>query len=321
MEFKEILKHCNPAAIFGARRVELTEGRGRGHRLVEVKTAAGLVATFSESKCLDIIDLSYKGVNLGFLSKNGLVAKNEPEADSFVKYWQGGFMATCGLRNTGGSCEVNGEFFPTHGSIGLTPAENIGVDVNEHEITITGTMRETALFGHCLEMRRKIIIPSSGAEISIKDTIKNLTPEEEAVFLLYHINFGFPFLSETLKLHLPDGEVRGRTTLAQEKIADHKKITAPIDNEPELVYFHSPSEKDVNVVLENCGFRVNINYDNTQLPVLAQWKCMKSGDYALGIEPGTSLIRGRKEELENGYDIKIPAFGKLEFGVNIKLRG
>ena len=52
---------------------------------------------------------------------------------------------------------------------------------------------ETALFGSRLEMERKISIPSDGAKINVCDTINNLTPETETVFLLYHINFGFPF--------------------------------------------------------------------------------------------------------------------------------
>ncbi|MCL2839074.1 MAG: aldose 1-epimerase family protein [Oscillospiraceae bacterium] len=319
---EDILRRCNPSALFGARRVELTDGRGAGHKLIEVKTTAGLRASFIESRCLDILDLEYRGVNLGFLSKNGMIESPiaNPEINSFTKYCAGGFLFTCGLRNTGGNCEVDGEFFPIHGHIGLTPAESASIDVNDKEIVITGKVRETALFGHCLEMERKITIPSDGAKITVRDTVHNLTPEAEHVLLLYHINFGFPFLSEDLELKFPKGEVKGRTELAQSAISEHAKITPPIDEEPEVVYFHSPEEKDVSVNLSNArlGVEAIINYDASELPVLAQWKCMRSGDYALGIEPGTSFIRGRKEELENGYDIAVPPFGKLEFGFTVE---
>jgi len=320
---EDLLRRCNPSALYGVRKVELSDGRGRGRRLIEVKTAAGLRASFSEDNCLDILDLEYKGINLAFLSKNGVVATPmaNPEADSFVKYWAGGFLSTCGLRNTGTACEINGEFFPLHGHIGLMPAEHVNVNVDENEIVITGRVRESALFGHCLEMERKITIPSDGAEITIHDIVHNLTPEAEAVLLLYHINFGFPFLSEDLVLTFPMGEVRGRTDLAQEKIADRATITPPVDGEPETVYFYSPKEKDVAVGLSNerLGLKATVQYDSAYLPVLAQWKSMGSGDYALGIEPGTSFIRGRKEELENGYDVRVPAFGSLEFKVTIAL--
>jgi len=320
---EEIFRRCNPDVIYGARKIELSDGRGRGQRLIEVKTSAGLRASFSQDRCLDILDLEYKGVNLGFLSKNGIIstALTNPETDSFTKYWSGGFLATCGLRNTGPSCNIDGEFFPVHGCIGITPAENVTVFVDENKMIITGKIRETALFGACLEMERKITIPSSGAKITISDTIKNLTPETETVFLLYHINFGFPFLSEELAIEFPEGEVRGRTELAQENIDSRIKITPPIDGEPELVFFYQPKEQDAEVKLVNKGLGIKavINYDSSRLPVLSQWKCMRSGDYALGIEPGTSFIRGREEELKNGYDIRLPGFASLEYGFAITL--
>jgi len=320
---KELLRYCNPNALYSARRVELVSGKGRGQKLIEVKTSGGLRASFMEDKCLDILDIEYKGVNLAFLSKNGLApsASINMEADSFTKYWSGGFLLTCGLRNTGPSCVDNEEFFPLHGRIGFTPAEDVNIHVCENEIVITGKIRETALFGPNLELERKITIPSDGAKIIVNDTINNLAPEAEKIFLLYHINFGFPFLSEDLELEFPTGEVKGRTALAQEKIKDRALISPPIDGEPELVFFYLPDKKDVQVGLTNNQLlmKATVSYNSTHLPILSQWKSMKSGDYALGIEPGTSFIRGRKEELENGYDMSVQGFGTLEFGFEINL--
>ena len=203
----------------------------------------------------------------------------------------------------------------------------IGVSIMEVDadgaptLIITGKMRETALFGHCFEIERKIVIPAGGARITVRDVVRNLTPKPEPVLFLYHINFEFPFLDEDLALEFPEGEVRGRTDLARKRIADYAKITPPIDGEPEVVYFHLPKERDVRVSLENkrLGLRAAIGYDSEQLPVLAQWKSMCSSDYALGIEPETSFIRGRRDELENGYDSKIPAFGQVEFGFCVEL--
>ncbi|MCL2579234.1 MAG: aldose 1-epimerase family protein [Oscillospiraceae bacterium] len=324
---EELLRHCNTDSLYTARRIELADGRGRGSRMVEVKTAGGLRALLAEDKCLDIVALEYKGVNLGFLSKNGIVNTpvSNPEVNSFVKYWPGGFLSTCGLRNTGPSCEIDGEFFPLHGHIGLTPAEsvntmNVCID-GEDTLIITGNMRESALFGHCLEMERRIVIPAGGECVTVYDTVHNLSPHPEPVLMLYHINFGFPFLSEGLVLDFPEGKVRGRTGFAEQRISEHKKTTAPIDGEPEVVFFHTPSERSVKVVLKNerLGLQAQVRYDSERLPVLAQWKSMRAGDYALGIEPGTSFIRGRKEELENGYDIALPAFGQMQFGFTVEL--
>ena len=321
MNREDMLRHCNPSAVYGARRVVINEGRGTGQRLIEVKTSAGLRASFMEDKCLDILDLEYKGVNLAFLSKNGLTDVRHTEADGFLKYWAGGFLGTCGLRNVGTPCTVDSEFFPFHGRIGLTPAEKINVSVGHDNIVISGITMETALFGSRLEMERTIIIPSHDSKIAVRDVVRNLTPEAEYVFLLYHINFGYPFLNGDLQVEFPEGEVRGRTPEAQAVLDTHEKFTNPQDGASEYVFFYFPTAELPKVKLKSpaVGIDAIIEYDRRQLPVLAQWKCMRSGDYALGIEPSTSRIRGRGEEIENGYDMKVPGFGSLEFGFTLTL--
>ena len=319
----DLLRHSNPTALYGAKRVTVAEGRAKGQGLIQVKTADGLRLTILEDKGLDILDVEYRGVNLGFLSKNGLTNQNHTEmpGDSFVRYWQGGFLGTCGLRNVGGPCTVDDEPFPLHGRIGLAAAENTGVDVNDTHIVITGLLRETALFGPALEMHRTIEIPVDGAKIKVRDVVKNLTPEPQPIFLLYHINFGYPFLSEHLKSQFPAGEVKGRTPEAQKLLAEHAVFTKPVDGANENVFFHMPIAEKPVVKLMNrqLGLAVDISYDKSQLPVLAQWRCLKSGDYALGIEPSTSYIGGREQELANGYDTYMPAFGQMEFGFGVKI--
>ena len=321
MTRENLLRYGNPAALYGAKRVTVAEGPGKGQGLIQVKTAGGLRATILEDKGLDILDVEYKGVNLGFLSKNGLVNPRCTEGDSFVRYWQGGFLATCGLRNVGGSCEVDGESFPLHGRIGLAGAEHIGVQVTDDMMVVTGTLMETALFGPALKMERRIEIPTFGSTITVRDVVKNLTPEPQPVFLLYHVNFGYPFLSEHLVATFPEGEVRGRTPEAQGILAQHAVFTPPEDGAPENVFFHMPRAERPVVTLQNTalGVGVEMAYDRSALPVLAQWRCLKSGDYALGIEPSTSYIGGRASELDNGYDTVLPGFGEMAFGFTLRV--
>ena len=40
------------------------------------------------------------------------------------------------------------------------------------------------------------------------------------------------------------------------------------------------------------GFGAEVRWSLGSLPVLAQWKCMRSGEYVLGIEPSNSYIMG-----------------------------
>ena len=320
----ELLARCsNLSAMYGARRISLEDGKASGMKAVEVRTAAGMRCLFSEERCLDLMELDFKGTGLGFLCKNGIVsnAYAEPAANDFWRYWTGGMLATCGLRNTGEGCTVDGEKFPQHGHIGLMPASNVGICVDEENITVTGTMRESAMFGHCLEMKRTISIPVSGAQVRIEDEVRNLTANPEPLFLLYHFNFGFPFLSEALELCFPEGETRARDENAARHMEEHTRIAAPVNNEAEQCYFHLARDTNAEVRLTNrsLGMTARLRYDTGNLPILTQWKSMRAGDYALGIEPGTSLIRGRAEELKNGYDVCLGGYESMTFAVELAL--
>lgn len=310
---------------FSVRRMIISDGPAAGMNMIEVITAGGIRALINESRALDIFELSYKGINLGFQSKNGLAGPgvNWVTPGEFARTWPGGFLATCGLRNTGPDTEAADGYHPLHGRIGQTAAERVGIYVDEEkmQLEITGSVRESALFGHHLVMVRTISFDLQGAKIAYSDRIYNHAAEAEPLFLLYHINFGYPFLSPALNCKYPAGDVLPRTEEAAANIEQHTMISAPVDGKPEQVFFHLPSgigasvdgklplerypqsgtaADGAQVRLENTelGLAAVLSWKWSELPVLTQWKSMKSGDYALGVEPGNTLIRGRKAELE-----------------------
>ena len=324
---EELLRYSNPPSnLYGARRVEIADGRARGQRYIEVKTSGGLRACISEDRCLDIVDLEYRGVNLGYLTKNGHVATGPAscEVHSFRRYYMGGFVNTCGLRNTGFTCNVDGEFFPVHGHIGLTPANHVNINVSEEEIVISGKMFETAFGGWCLEMERTITIPSDGARVTVKDVINNLTSTPEIILFMYHINFGFPFLSEALIIEYPQAEkVIGHPLMpaSEENFDKRMEITPPKDGDPEMCYSHFLKNEEAIVSLfnESLQLKGRLSFDGGKLPILTQWKSLRPGDYAFGLEPGNSRLRNRENELKDGYDTKVAGHGSLEYGFTFNI--
>ena len=71
----ELLKKLgNIDQIAGIRESRLLHGRGQGIQLAEFYNAAGLRFTVVPDRCMDLYDLSYKGMNLCFQSKNGLTS-------------------------------------------------------------------------------------------------------------------------------------------------------------------------------------------------------------------------------------------------------
>ena len=51
---------------------------------------------------------------------------------------------------------------------------------------------------------------------------------------------------------------------------------------------------------EELGIGASITYRKDQLPALGEWRCLASGDYVIGIEPGLCGVDGRTELLKTG---------------------
>ena len=57
--------------FFGVEQHRLVGGRGDGMRLLQVRNGSGIEFTVSVDRCADISRLSYRGVNLNYMSVGG----------------------------------------------------------------------------------------------------------------------------------------------------------------------------------------------------------------------------------------------------------
>ena len=75
------------------------------------------------------------------------------------------------------------------------------------------------------------------------------------------------------------------------------------------------------VLLRNTALdlAVALRYNIRRLPVTTEWKCMASGDYALGIEPANCHVEGKAKERREGTLQRIEAFGRREFGFELRV--
>lgn len=319
----------NPSNVAGVTPIEYTQGKAKGTAALEVRTGSGLEFTLLPDKCLDIQNLRFGGITLSQQSKNGLTGNvwGLPIPGEFNSSVSGGMLFTSGLRNAGpDSVDTDGSYHPAHGKIGTTPAENLSAraywDGDEYKIEVSGTMRESALFGHNLLFHRTITTSLGSNELCITDRLENLSAFEEEFCLLYHFNYGFPFLSEDLKLVFPENEITPRTEEAKAALAEADRMIPPEDDFFEHVFFRKPRADEngfCTIKTENktLGIGSYISYHQENLPVLTQWKSMRSGDYALGIEPCNMYILGRKAERENGTLPKIGPFETKVFQLKV----
>ena len=295
----------NIEQIVSAYELTFTNGKAKGKDVVLVHNG-GLEVMFSKTNALDVIYVKFNGVNISLLTKNGINEKSAP----FLNKFEAGFLYTCGLDNIGG-CVENA---PMHGSLHSIPADKVLVENLGDRVIVKGEILDSALFGKNLVLQRCYTVYSDRIEIS--DKLTNNAFCDDKFILLYHINYGYPFLDENLTLEMPSliNSV-ARVPFAPTDTKEQFKFTKPIDLEPERCFYNYLKEGKVILKNKAVSIGVEMTYDVNALPVTVEWKSMASGDYALGVEPATSIFEGyeftpiKKGETKN-FDISIK-FSKI----------
>lgn len=289
--------------ICGVEEHRLVGGRGDGMRLLEVRNGLGLEFTVSADRCADLSRLSFLGRNCGFFSGSGYVhpAYYEGAGKGSEKSFTGGFLATCGLGNVGAPNTDQGEALPLHGAIGNLPAEHIFWDMDEKIITIKAVVPHGGFFADKLALTRTITCSRSANTFTLSDTVKNKGDRESPLMLLYHINLGYPLLSEYAKLYIPSAHVTPRDPRAAEGIDTWSTVEPPQASFREQCYFHRfDSAGAAGIYNPELKQGLMFRFDPKELPCLTQWKMMGRSEYAMGLEPGNCYPEGRAEERRQG---------------------
>lgn len=288
---------------YGIEEHRLVGGKGDGLRLLQVRNGKGLDFTVSLDRCADISRLSYKGINMGYFSPCGYVAPAfyDDKEDGFLKSFTAGFLTTCGLRAVGAACEDEGERLPVHGTIANTPAETSYWEEADGKLVIHAVMKDERIFTHKLVLRRKIICSLDANELEIHDTIENRGDMDSPAMIMYHMNLGYPLLSENAILKVNSDEVIPRDPRAAEDLDTWNVVIPPQKQFAEQCYFHKFSQNGV-ASLYNPDVKVGlaIHFDPKNLTHFTQWKMMGERDYVLGLEPGNCHPNGRHKMREEG---------------------
>ncbi|MBR3848787.1 MAG: aldose 1-epimerase family protein [Oscillospiraceae bacterium] len=281
--------------LFGVEEHRLVGGKGDGLRLFEVNNGRGVMFTISADRAGDISRLYYKGNNLGFFAPCGYVSPNyyDKEGLGFLKSFTAGFFTTCGFAAVGSPCNDNGEELGLHGTIGNTPAENVGHWVAADGIHVKLEVRDAYLFGNKYLLTREYIVPTDRDEIILRDTVKNIGDTEVPYMVLYHINIGYPLLSEKSVVTINNKGVVARSANAEAGINDALKMEVPQAGYEEQCFFYDMPKGEASVYNPDINVGLSINYDTKELPRFTEWKMMGKGQYALGLEPGNCTPEGR----------------------------
>ncbi len=306
MEKSEIEKYVgNLTQIGGCRHYTLSEGWGRGMRATDINTGAGLQYTVLPDRGLDISLASYKGSNLVYLTCNGEShpAFFEPEGLGWLRTFTGGLLTTCGLTYLGPPCVDEGEELGLHGRIAHVPAKQFadlsGWEGDEYHFKVRGILEECFQFGYKLRMEREIASVSGKNVIRITDKITNFGNKPSPYTIIYHMNLGYPFLTEDAELVIDPLVSVPRDAAAAPGFNEFRSFIKPQPAYDEQVFFHTMKgdkngETTVTVKNKKVGTAITFKFNINQLPYITEWKMMGYGEYVLGIEPCNVLCKSRK---------------------------
>jgi hypothetical protein len=246
--------------------------------------------------------------------------------------WLDGFdelMARCGLENNGAPFTEGGTTFGLHGRLANIPASYVAVHVDPeppHEITLEGHVDEARLFGPQFRMETRYATVPGSNRLTVRDEITNLKDQPAELQLLYHWNFGPPFLDEGARFAAPICSVAPRDARAQEGIDGHDRYDGPQPGSSEQVYYYElaagqdPWDEGTDAagptlaMLRNAGGDkgVVLRFRKDQLPAFTLWKNtggLRDG-YVTGLEPGTNYPNPRPFEKDRGRVVTLPPGGR-----------
>jgi hypothetical protein len=331
----------------------LDDGRGRGIRIADVDNGSGLRFTVLLDRGMDIGDASFNGIPFAYQTPVGPVHPSyfEPDGLRWLRGFGGGLLAGCGLRNVGApeteeGMRVDGPL-GLHGRLSNTPAEDIAVSKgwtraqrerphecaamtegngknNRYELCVTGTVREVSFFGENLKMRRTISTAMGDNSITISDEVTNCGVRSSPLMLLYHINAGFPLLSEKSVIEGRVKETMPRTENAAAGIGEWNVCQTPTAGYVEQCFFHdveTDADGMARMTLRNpeSGIAMEVAWRKAELPYFTQWKMMGEQEYVLGLEPANCHPDGQTAEKESGTLKIIEPGDAVVFKVAVRL--
>jgi len=330
-------KISNSAQLGGIETAVLDNGAGRGTRIAWINTGTGLRYKVVIDRAMDIADTFYNQHSLAWISHLG-VTPPQPFSErglDWLRTFSGGLLTTCGLDHVGGpEADEYGER-GLHGPISNMPASIESIVQpdpvrGQLEMSITGVIKQTRVFGPSIELRRTISGTLGKATISIKDVVTNLANTSVPHMILYHFNFGWPLVDEgTDLLWKGSWQPRGdRENKIFREGNNFKKCPPPVAEHSgtgEEVAFINPLPDAAGHCV--CGIHnsalsvaVALRFKKEQLPWLTNWQHWGKGEYVTGIEPGTNPPIGQTNARQQrqltmlqpmeskSYDLEIEVF-------------
>ncbi len=330
-------KISNHAQLGGIETSVIDNGAGRGTRIAWINTGTGLRYKVVIDRAMDIADAFYNQHSLTWLSHSGITTPQplSHHGMDWLRTFGGGLLTTCGLSHVGGpETDAFGER-GIHGLISNTPAEIESIIQPDPfsgrmEMSITGIMKETKIFGPSLVLRRTISATLGQPTIRIHDEVTNRANTPAPHMILYHFNFGWPLVDEGTDI-LWQGTWQSMEGDKADKIFkegnNFRKCPAPLANHSgtgeAVVAIDATTDHSgkctCGLYNSKLGLAVAMRFNKKQLPWLTNWQHWGKDEYVTGLEPGTNPPIGQAKARKENQLIHLAPGESRSYDVEIEI--
>ena len=306
----------------------LRGGPGDGVDVIEVDNGA-LSFSILPTRGMGIWKGRYSGLDIGWNSPvRGPVHPNLVDLqDRGGLGWLAGFdeaIVRCGLDSTGApgpDVVPNNMGVPTqvdltlHGKIANLPAWRVEILVlpgDPATLVVRGEVHEAGLFCPQYRLLATASTRVGSNELLIEDEVTNMKGIAAEMELLYHCNFGAPFLEAGSRLEVAAREVAPRDPRAVEGLDAYEEYLGPTAGYVEQVYWYDLLADDSGAtlaMLRNAAAdrALLLRFNKNELPAFTQWKntASEADGYVTGLEPATDYPNAKAFERTHGRLVKL----------------
>ncbi len=326
------------AEAFCAKRT-LSGGRQSGVELIELSNGV-VTLRICPTRGMGIIDGRFSGRHLGWRSP-----VREIVHPAYINLYDLGgrgahygfseFLNRCGIEwsgamgndetvdNMGGRASV---FLPLHGKVGWTPASRVEITSTGGQLVLRGDVPEQNVFGVNYLLKTRLTLTRGSSRIEIRDTLCNLGALPGEYEMLYHINFGPPFLEKHGSHFATYDRVIPRDGFADAGLADMASFPGPSAGFVEQVFlFRARADRSgrAHQLITNAdrSLAARVAFVPDTLPYAILWKrCSAEKDgYVAGLNPCSDLPNSRRTERGGGRVGRIAPGEEVVFACSIEL--
>lgn len=301
----------------------LTDGPGRGSRILIVRNPAGISLELLVDHALDIGWADSARIPLAWRSSAGNVSSDryEPQGAGWVRTFAGGLLTTCGLSSTGQASLHGGDAHGLHGRVGNIPAQQVRWELltvgREPYVKVQGRVVEAALGVPTLCMDRTVLISCKAPTLSVSDRVTNLSFTDAPHMFRHHLNLGFPIVDDgaTVTSDLTYAGCRDHP----EEGPPPREIRCDL-SEPEHVWYYRMTGGTPHVRIRGAAGvgELDVSWSGDGFDRLILWRNANPGINVLGVEPSMSWDGGRRDAAADGDLTVLPPGSSVTYQTTIK---